>query len=165
MKRTIEFIFYDTWAYLAMADKSDRSAHQAANTANRQILLYGNKPLTTNYVVDESLTLVKRRLGHFAASMFLRDLEAGISSELIRLEWISPEREHYARELFLRYRERPGLSFTDCTSLVVMADTGATRVFTADQDFEEVDPKRYPFRCLIRQKKGKYFAQTRDVRG
>ena len=149
-------ILYDTWAYVALADRSDPSAHIAANSANRKLLLEKYRPVTTNYIVDESLTLMKRRLGHRAACLFLEDLEAGIKSELIRLEWISPERENKAREIFVRYQDKRGLSFTDCTSLVVMKELGLSLIFTAERDFETVDPKIFPFRCIIRQVKGKY---------
>jgi predicted nucleic acid-binding protein len=157
-------VFYDTWAYVALADRGERLAHAAAGEINRRILGQNYLAVTTNYVIDESLTLIKRRLGHHACVQFLDDLEPGIEVGMIRLEWITPDREEAARLLFRRYQDKPKLSLTDCTSFVVMAELMLRNAFTADEHFEQTDPKNMPFRCLVRARKGKYQLQSQWIR-
>lgn len=120
--------------------------------------------MTTNYVIDESLTLIKRRLGHQASLQFLDDLESGVEGELISLEWITPEREQAARRVFRLYHDKPKLSLTDCTSFVVMAELVIRNAFTGDDHFERTDPRNFPFRCLVRTRRGSYRVQTQWIR-
>lgn len=156
-------VFYDTWAYVALADRGEGLAHAAARKANRLLLEQAYAPLTTNYVVDESLTLLKRRLGHQAALQFLDDLEIGVEAGLVRLEWITPERERAARRLFRRYQDKPKLSMTDCTSFAVMAESAVSLAFTGDDHFERTDPGNFPFRCLIRESRGRFLVRMRLI--
>jgi predicted nucleic acid-binding protein len=44
-----------------------------------------------------------------------------------------------AWELFKRYRDIKKLSFTDCTSFVIMRERGIKYVFTGDAHFEQVN--------------------------
>jgi uncharacterized protein len=62
-----------------------------------------------------------------------------------RIERITLERFEAAYEMRMRYRDKPGISFTDLTSFVVMKELGITDVLTADAHFAQV---RLGFRCL-----------------
>jgi predicted nucleic acid-binding protein len=106
--------------------------------------------------LDESLTLIRNRLGHGAAIRFRDDLELGIEANLVRLEWITEAREREAMALFRRYDDKPKLSFTDCTSFIVMRLLDIRLAFTADEHFERTDPQNLPFRRLIDQRAGRY---------
>lgn len=44
-----------------------------------------------------------------------------------------------AWNLFKRYKDIPKLSFTDCTSFVIMQERGIKYVFTGDTHFEQVN--------------------------
>ena len=163
MRTPDRWAFYDTWAYVALADRGERGAHAAASRANRLLLERDYRPVTTNYVIDEALTLLRRRLNHQAAIQFLDDLELGVEAGLIQLEWITPEREREARRLFRRYQDKPTLSMTDCTSFVMMKQLAIELAFTGDKHFERTDPKNFPFKSLIQERKGKYVVQVRLV--
>jgi len=124
----MEFIFTDTSAWYALVDKDDQD-HQAAKAFMQKLTL----PLiTTNFVVDETITLLRYRLGHHMAAEVGRKLWA---EELAQLIFINRATERRAWHLFLKYGDHR-FSFTDCTSFVVMEQLGLTEAFVFDRDFE-----------------------------
>ena len=94
--------------------------------------------MTTNCVLVETLTGIRRRGGPGVAVSFGEAVYGGVLPGLIRYERIDPGRETQAFLLFTRFRDLPGLSFTDCTSFVVMRALGIRDAFTGDADFERV---------------------------
>jgi len=66
-----------------------------------------------------------------------RIFQAQQSGSLL-IERVTAERFQKAFQLRLRYRDKPRISFTDLTSLVVMKELGLQRVLTADAHFVEV---------------------------
>lgn len=90
-------------------DEDDKH-HERAN------IFYGHNLspfVTTNFIIDETLTLVKKRLGHRQSVEAGKDLLNQESSSLIT---ITPEDEATAWLIFQRYDDK-GFSFTDCTTL------------------------------------------------
>ncbi len=90
--------------------------------------------MTTDHVVDETLTLIRFRLGHGAAEAWWRQVEA---SPRVRWEHITPDRAEKARSLFFRYDDKD-FSFTDCTSFVVMKEVRIREAFTTDRHFAQM---------------------------
>ena len=83
--------------------------------------------------MDETLTLVRRRLGPSAA----RDFADGIGrSRSAQLLWVTPTHYREALRLFLE-QARTSWSFTDCTSFVLMRELGIRAAFAFDRDFLE----------------------------
>ncbi|OQY46407.1 MAG: hypothetical protein B6242_08065 [Anaerolineaceae bacterium 4572_78] len=62
-------IFADTWAWYAMVDKSDID-HATAESINKQLLDEGYIFVTTNYVLSESVTLMRYKLSHAVTVKF-----------------------------------------------------------------------------------------------
>ena len=64
------------------------------------------------------------------------------------LEWVGPGRFDEAQSLRLQYQDKPSISFTDLTSMVVMEGFELTHVLTGDAHFEQVgfDFRRVPGR-------------------
>ena len=62
-------VFVDTWAWYALADRSNRD-HDLARSINNQLLDESCTFVTTNYVLDETITLIRYRVGHAAAVRF-----------------------------------------------------------------------------------------------
>ena len=85
-------------------------------------------------VVDETLTLIRFRLGLAAANAWWRQIDG---SARLRWERIEDERFERARNLFFQYREKD-LSFTDCTSVALMRELKLTTVITTDRHFLQV---------------------------
>src|SRR5260221_11393526 len=108
-------ILLDTAGFLALWDAKDER-HQRAVRLQAELARKHRRFLTTEYVVDETATLLLVRHSHDAAVDFLDTIE---SSEALRLEWIDPERFHAAADFFRKYADK-GWSFTDCVSFVLM---------------------------------------------
>jgi len=73
-------IFVDTWAWYALADMSDHD-HIVAQLANEALLDQAYTFVTTNFVLAETLTLIRYKIGHATAIPFRRIL-AGIPPAL-----------------------------------------------------------------------------------
>jgi predicted nucleic acid-binding protein len=126
-------VFVDTGGWMACADRAD-PAHLACTTARDTTLEAGRTLITTDFVVDETLTLIRFRLGLAAANAWWRQIDG---SARLRWERIENERFEQARSLFFQYRDKD-LSFTDCTSIALMRELKLTTVITTDWHFQQV---------------------------
>jgi predicted nucleic acid-binding protein len=88
--------------------------------------------------LDETFTLLSKRLPFPKAKESLELLELGIHEGYLRLEWITPHRFEQAKALRLKFQDKPGISFTDLTSMAVMDELGISDVLTADAHFAQV---------------------------
>lgn len=94
---------------------------------NRQALV------TTDYIQDELLTLLKLRENYRVA---VAAGEALRQRRVARLEHITEEDVERAWEVFQQYHDKEW-SFTDCTSKVVMERLRITRAFSFDSHFDQ----------------------------
>lgn len=122
-------IFVDSSAWCAGFVRTD------ADYARAAAWLRGNdRPLvTTDYVVDETLTAVRVR-GHVERS--IRVGEKLFDAVFVTLEWVTPEDIRKAWDVFRKFRDK-NWSFTDCTSRVVMERLGVHRAFAFDEHFRQ----------------------------
>ena len=91
----------------------------------------GGTFVTTDYVIDETLTLLRMRISIKAAETWWAQIEG---SSRVRIEWMNAERIERARSMFFRYRDK-SFSFTDCTSFVVMKELRLRKALTLDGHF------------------------------
>jgi hypothetical protein len=126
-------LFVDTAGWMACADAADPS-HLRASAARDRWLEQKGVLVTTDYVIDETLTLIRFRLGLSAAEAWWKQVEGSA-----RLQWelITPERAEKARHLFFRYADKE-FSFTDCTSFVVMQQLKLKHALTTDGHFKQM---------------------------
>ena len=124
---------------MACADTND-SAHEDACAARDAALKQGKILVTTDYILDETLTLIRVRMGLAAALAWWKQVEG---SERIRWEWIGVERAENARNLFFRYRDKD-YSFTDCTSFVVMRELKLKQALSTDHHFRRMGFQMLP---------------------
>jgi len=68
----------------------------------------------------------------------MRSLDEAIRKGYLNLEWISPEIFSKAKELQFRFIDKPMISFTDLTSMVVMKEFGIKSILTDDEHFIHV---------------------------
>jgi uncharacterized protein len=126
-------IFVDTSAWLALADRSDQH-HAAAVAKSSEIKRRKIALITSEYVFDEAVTLILYRISHRAAVMFGDSL---VSSNIAVIEDVNELLRNQAWELFKRYSDKE-LSFTDCTSFVLMRRQAITKAFTFDAHFKQM---------------------------
>jgi predicted nucleic acid-binding protein len=98
----------------------------------------GGIAYTSDYVLDETITMIFKRTPFTIAQEFLEELDGAMARGYIRLERITPERFEKAKQLRLKYTDKPKISFTDFTSMVVMSELGITEVLTEDDHFIQV---------------------------
>jgi predicted nucleic acid-binding protein len=121
--------FVDTSAWFASAVPEDADHHVASDWFD----LHGRDLITTDYVVDETLTLLVQR-GHRAAALSLGDnLFAGTLASIVHVE---PDDIRAAWTKFRQFSDK-AWSFTDCTSKVVIARLGISTAFAFDHHFRQ----------------------------
>jgi predicted nucleic acid-binding protein len=125
-------VFMDSAGFLALWDAADEY-HPAALKLQSELVQKGRRFLTSEYIVDETATLLLRRHSHKAASDFLDSIER---SEALRLEWIGPERFFAGASFFRRHGDKEW-SFTDCISFTLMRELRIREAFTTDHHFEQ----------------------------
>ena len=126
-------MFVDTAAWVAAADSRD-TAGSAVREARDQWLLSEGVLTTTDYVIDETLTTIRFRLGLDAAEAWWLQIDG---SARLRIESINEPRRERARTLFFRYRDKD-FSFTDCCSFAVMRELRIRRALTLDHHFRQM---------------------------
>jgi hypothetical protein len=126
----VKHLFVDTAGWMMLADTAD-PLHERARKTRDDWLAHGGFLVTTDYVADETFTLVRVRLGHDAAAAWWEQVEG--SSRLL-WEWIEPARFDRAREWYFKWRDQR-FSFTDCTSFVVMREKRLSAALTSDRHF------------------------------
>jgi predicted nucleic acid-binding protein len=89
--------------------------------------------LVTDYIVLETVTVIKRLMGHEAA---VETGEALLNSGDISVMRSTQLFPHAWREF--RARSGTNLSFVDASSLAAMKIAGATRIATFDREFRKV---------------------------
>ncbi len=122
-------IFIDTGAWFARYVSEDVD-HAAAMTwfANPS-----DRLLTTDYVVDELLTLLKTRgYSNIAYAVGVKLL----TGTACQLEYVQPSDIKSAWNVFSTYRDK-GWSFTDCVSRVVMERLGISTACAFDDHFRQ----------------------------
>ena len=97
--------------------------------------------MTSNFVFDETLTLVRSRLGWRVARQLGERLRDERVTGLVR---VSPEDEEAAWAIFTGYDDK-SFSFTDCTSFAVVRWMHIAVCVTLDADFRSFGLHYIPY--------------------
>lgn len=130
-------LFIDIWGWLTLHDKSERY-HQQVTQAYQQAIAQSGHIYTTNYVLDETFTLLFRRLPASRAEQSLKRLVSAFSTSNFHLIRIGEERFVQTEVLRSRFLDKPLISFTDLTSMVVMRELNVTKILTENTHFTHV---------------------------
>jgi predicted nucleic acid-binding protein len=130
-------VFFDTWGWVAVANESD-AYHVKVVDFYRDFLLKGGMPVTSDYVLSETITLLRARTNPKDAGIFIDTILEAAGSGRVRLEWIDQKKWEKAWQMCKKYADKPGISFVDFTSFLLMKESGIMKVLTADRHFEEV---------------------------
>ena len=123
-------IFVDTGAFLARYLKRDQYHEQAVQYWQK----LGRERLrcfTSNFVLDETFTLLARRSTYAFAADRAHNLLHARALTILRSDL---EHEQAAVELFQKYADQD-VSFTDCISFVLMQKYHLGQAFTFDRHF------------------------------
>jgi predicted nucleic acid-binding protein len=123
-------VFVDTSAWYALADTGDER-HAAAVQLLRRLTGARRNLCTTNFIIGESYTLLRRRLGARAAQEFLRRMR---DSRLVRRIYVAVDWEAAAEALLAQFADQP-FSYVDATSFVTMRFVGVKEAFAFDHHF------------------------------
>jgi len=135
-------LFVDTSAWVAITDSRD-TYHASAITFNQEI--YRKATLVvSNYILDETYTLLLNNVGYNLTLRFKRKLDLLSQAKVVQVIWITPEVAEQAWEIFERFNTDKQWSFTDCTSYVLMKNYQITEVFTFDHHFSQMGFNRCP---------------------
>ena len=130
-------IFLDTWAYLAIANRHDEH-HGDASDYLRSLQSSKQRLCTTDYVLDETITGLYRAIDPTAAQPAVDAILESVTRSEVALIHITPDRFNRAVALRRQLSDKPYISFTDLTSVVVMHELGLTEVFSGDADFRQL---------------------------
>jgi uncharacterized protein len=133
-------IFVDTSAWLALADSHDKDHARATAFLSRINRGEFGKQVTTNYVMTETLTIIRRRLGLGPALALAETVRAGRE---LGVYWVEPIHHNEAIGLMAQHADKEW-SVTDCTSFVIMRSLGIREAFTFDRDFVRAGFSRQP---------------------
>ena len=96
--------------------------------------------LTSNFVLDEVLTLLGRRVSYDFAAARAATIWGSAALTILRPD---EQDELAAIELFSKFADQ-GVSFTDCISFALMRRHRVRRAFTFDRHFEAAGFQTWP---------------------
>lgn len=130
-------LFIDTWGWLTLLDRRE-SRHQEVVGYYRDFRFQRGLAYTSDYVLDETITLLFRRLPFTTARESLNGIKQAITERYLVLVRITPEQFELAIQLRLKFQDKPRISFTDFISMVVMQERDVARILTEDDHFAQV---------------------------
>jgi len=133
---TSSLLFVDTWGWCAgINPKEDQYYH--VRQIMESLISSENHLITTNFVLDETYTLIRFRVHHKASLELHQTIDELIMGNLLNIVYITSELEQLAWRIFERYSDKD-FSFTDCSSFSVMRLLKITQVLTNDHHFEQM---------------------------
>lgn len=134
-------IFVDTSAFYAIEVEDDVNHEKAISFLMNRVRKgeFGTM-ITSDYVINETLTLLRLRHGVREAWNFYSKITR---SKVIRVIWVDEVIFNEALSFF-RKNKKYKWSFTDCTSFAIMKLLNIKYAFTFDKNFEEAGFVKLP---------------------
>lgn len=127
-------LFIDTWGWLALEDRLERF-HESSLRCYSEVRAGSGQILTSNFVLDETITRLFRRRPFQEAVRFTNGI---LASPFVRVEPVTEQRFRQAFSLRQRFADKPKISFTDLTTMIIMTELKVTKILTADSHFSQV---------------------------
>ena len=129
--------FIDTWGWLVLGDNKEKY-HKKVREWYSSYRQNGGKILTSDYILDETYTLLFRRVHFDMAISSLDSIQKSIEEGFVKVEWVTPLRFEKTKELRHKYSDKPYISFTDLTSMLLMQELNISKILTDDDHFLQV---------------------------
>jgi predicted nucleic acid-binding protein len=127
-------LLVDSWGWLVLEDSRD-PLHKTVSGIYAEAAAAAGNVFSTNFILDETISLLFRRRPFREASRFTSGL---LLSPFITIEQVTPARFQKAFDLRLRLRDKPNISFTDLTTMIVARELKVTDILTGDKHFRQV---------------------------
>ena len=133
-------IFIDTSAWYALEVEDEINHEKARGFLSELATGQHGVAITTDYVLDETMTLLQSKEGLPVAVAFIEKIR---KSKNVRVFWVSESIFDKALGIF-RKTAGSQWSFTDCTSFALMKDLAITKAFTLDNHFKQAGFHKLP---------------------
>jgi len=130
-------VFFDTSAYVALTDTSDQF-HAAAVRLAEVIIADRLSRVTTNYVLAEAYTRIRRKLGHAEAIRFGDSIRRDVAARNLKIIHADDALDAAAWQIFKKYADQD-FSFVDCASFAWLRQHPECLVFAFDDHFLVMD--------------------------
>jgi predicted nucleic acid-binding protein len=130
-------VFVDTWGWVALGHRND-SRHEEVKRFYLQLRDDERRIYTSDFVLDEVITLLFRRESFDEAVQLMEGIFAASELEHLVVEKVTSARFEEAWKLRLRFDDKPSISFTDLTTIVLMKELDLSEVLTDDDHFIHV---------------------------
>jgi predicted nucleic acid-binding protein len=140
-------VFIDTWGFKALLDAKD-SHHNTAKEIYSRLWEMKAKLITSDYVLDETYTLLSRAGNARAVRIFSETIASAAEENFLEIAWVGKRFFYEALEMKLKYTDKLAVSFTDFTSMAIMLNRKITHVMTEDKHFGIVNLGFTPFSDL-----------------
>jgi uncharacterized protein len=130
-------IFVDTWAWVALADKSNQF-HAIAEKQHRMLVKHRRGYVTSDYVLGELIDYLYGAVPAAQGQAVVNEILGQAAAGRIQLVHSSRQQFDHAWEMRQKYQDKPDISFVDFTSMVVMQELNLAEVFTGDKHFVQV---------------------------
>ena len=127
-------LLVDSWGWLVLEDSRD-PLHKTVSGIYAEAAATSGNVFSTTFILDETISLLFRRRPFREAAQFTSGL---LNSPFITVEEITPARFRKAFDLRLRLRDKPDISFTDLTSMIVARELKVTDILTGDRHFHQM---------------------------
>lgn len=114
-------------------EATDEEHHKQAEATLSELAASGSRLITTNFVFDETYTLLLARLGRGQALAWGERQLASVAITLVR---VTEEHERRAWEIIKTFADKH-FSYTNATSFAVAEDLGIDSAFAFDQHFTQ----------------------------
>lgn len=124
-------VFVDASGWVALFSPAD-TLHGEATQEWQVLTAERRKFITSDYVLDESYTLLRREPYGLTLAKGLQQLVT--TSQLTTVIYADTYLHQDAWHLFTLFDDQP-VSYTDCMSFAIMRNEGLVEAFTFDRDF------------------------------
>lgn len=121
-------IFIDTGAFYAFLDKNDINHNNISKIFNNR----DEKFITSNYIIDELITLLRVR--KIPINKFKDFVNLLLSGDICNIIRITEKIDKDAWNMMNKYKDHL-FSFTDCCSFIIMKNYDISKVCSLDKHF------------------------------
>ncbi len=125
-------VFVDSGAFFAMLNPNEHW-HKEVKSQLKNLVNEKARFVTTDYVLDETITLLQVRSLAYLVEHWIVDVLTGGTCEIV---WMEKKRFDEVQRFFVKHSDKRW-SFTDCFSFCVMKERKIRRALAADQHFKQ----------------------------